>query len=286
MDKSDEFKRISLSIVAHGMELANLKQYLYFDKENIAIFNCIGNCGENTPGNNKIIKQFYHDIDTEITKGDLNTFSTMERVSDRQKINYGNEIKNYNAILFAPKSLTRAKDIINKGEHCKIYHPQHDKIYKVYPSFFEQFFVDASLFGVTIKDIQGHPELKSLVSKSLLSPDAVDALRKSPLYTPSDENEIQRILLNFQNKTIRLSDITFLCKMLNFEYVNLYEFSCRTVNITDEKTLSDINVTESNTSARKSKMVGGKTKKTKKTKKWRQKQTKKLKNKPYVIIKS
>jgi surface protein len=176
-----------------------------------------------------------------------NTFETMENIMPTVK-------QMYKTIHNAPPIAApcRENEVVDKNEQCKIYHPHLDRNYSDEPT----------QFICTILQVFNAPLYKKLVGYELYEPEAIQTFIDAQ---PLNKNAITKFASHFTGVYYRvnLSEIVAFCKLLGFQYVNVYEFACRplwhpkTGVFTNKKIENKVNMIESNTRKRKSMLLGG-----------------------------
>ena len=113
-------------------------------------------------------------------------------------------------------------------------------------------------FEFTILEIFDSPHTEALLGKSLLDKTTIKLINN---LAPLSHVSLVALHLLSNDKIMHLIDIVKLFKDLGFNYVNIYEISCRSIakDVTKEQ-LNDINKSESDITYRTSKKLGGKTK--------------------------
>ena len=244
--------RISLRIFAHGGDITTRRNFKFYkfelDRDAITILNCgIGQCGLDSWCNYESLNELSEVIDKATITHNPNTFETMENIMPTVK-------QMYKTIHNAPPIAApcRENEVVDKNEQCKIYHPHLDRNYSDEPT----------QFICTILQVFNAPLYKKLVGYELYEPEAIQTFIDAQ---PLNKNAITKFASHFTGVYYRvnLSEIVAFCKLLGFQYVNVYEFACRplwhpkTGVFTNKKIENKVNMIESNTRKRKSMLLGG-----------------------------
>ena len=251
-NQTDELgTRITIAINAHGGDLyAGKTNYYKFalDTNNITVMNCgSGQCGLVSYANAALETDIHNTVIQATRPHHPNTYQTMEQLQPKLRQIYKDQYK-YHDFSATPANYQKT---IENNEHCKIYHPQHDRYYSENPGAFK----------CTIAQVFNSP-YNELIGLELYDPIVIEKITQ----VVGSSDIIQKITDAFSSKDeyiIKLSDIIAVCNIMGFELVNVYEFACRTLidsdfhKIDDLEYLDEINKKEGDTLVRKSRRRGG-----------------------------
>ena len=247
--------KIILSIYAHGRETTyyvgkSYGKYAFaLPTNHIKIMNCGGgSSGSLTITNDKYIQN----LDMEI-KQNVSLPDHFIKTKKALMYKYKKRMKNIRLTIFGEymlkDSLWKLKDI----DCFKLYKPINNRMYSYQDSIFHTFIsvlyfkhpTDEELSNfdqndnidtiINVLRVENYNET-SLVNSNLMK---IEKLMHNKKYA--------KIVKTFtEDKEIQLSDIIFICNLLNFKCVEIYELSCRSIdqNKIDYKSLKILNANE------------------------------------------
>lgn len=252
--------RIDLLAISHGGEFYDQALSPEYLDGSVTMFNCGGDCGTYTLLSGDRINEYKSRLaNLMIHQNNPNTFDVMEKFSASQKQPYKSMVDDlYPAgcpSRFEGREEKRAHTTksTDVGGHCKMYHPQTEKIYGLAADF------QTEITMLQMRDLPKTSGLWALTGKNVYDSEVLDYME-----THASHEDIGAIgefidILKEDLKThhrIYLSDILFICRKLGFEYINIYDLSCRMCDIPPER-LDELNRVEGNVAKRKSKHLGG-----------------------------
>lgn len=234
---------ITLYIHAHGQDqTAEHVQYTFqIPRTHITILSCglsSGTCGHFAYATDKKESSMYENaIDKAIQIGNAEENSTMDVMENVQRT-FQNRAR-YLLPSYAYKHKMHTNDLnhfeqaVEQNEMCKIYHPYFDRIYlftKV--SMFQYGPVNPASFKIKIMNVKNAPDKEHLVGCEITErtiQKSSDACTLSSHLSLFDQQYFSSNLFKKTNKdtSVRLSELIKLCVSLGFQYVNIYELSCR-----------------------------------------------------------
>lgn len=238
--------RIDLFVASHGGEVYDAPLPPNYLDGTVTMFNCGGDCGSRTYISNSFVTGCKHKLaDLIVHQNNPNTFDVMEKFRASQKAPYK---------AFA--SAVRSSDeppIADDDAQCKIYHPQTDKMYHLSIDFLEK----SEISIIQMRDIPRDSALWALTGMNVYDDAVLDYIQKHS----HDPETIQAI--NFLRQRIPeypvvfLNEIILICRTLGFEYINIYDLSCRVCDDIPPERLEELNRIEKDVTKRKAARLGG-----------------------------
>lgn len=251
--------RITLHVQAHGKVLYAHNDFQFaIDRENILILNYgMGRCGLSSYGNDKdLFGPVKKVIQTSTEMHDPDTGQTMKNLQPVFKKMFGEYYKSSFPIYINKNKTNPENATILNDEHSKLYHPILDCSYaEIVPKF-----------DCTITQVFNAPEaFLPLVGRNLYHKEAIQAFKKEKPLAVEDIEAFAKHFPEMRNSQVKLSEIIAFCKLLGFEYVNIFESACREVYDVENSTyfeqkthiFNEFNRREDETTNRLAKAFGG-----------------------------
>jgi surface protein len=261
------YPRIDLFIVSHGADLYDQPLPPEYLDGSVTMFNCGGDCGTHT----LLSDAFTADCKRKLTElmvhqNNPNTFEVMEKFSVNRKVPYkafvdAERPKFPRVDTMVPdeyaKNRSHFVSSIDNDGHCKLYHPQTEKLYKLTVDFLKT----SEISIMQMRDIPKTSGLWALTGKNIYDDQVLDYI--SPAHKP-DLVQFTTFLKNqFQTHHVMyLGDIIAICRELGFGYINIYDMSCRACDDVPPEKLLEIKAREEDLEKRRASRLGGKGKKT------------------------
>ena len=257
-------KSITLFIFAHGKDIKykHLKKYNF--SKNIKIHNIplsnikIANCGSGDCETFTITNTTYTKLCKNIITKYKNDKNKHYKIKKFLKLNYNNFISSIKLTKLG-KIILQNKFNLNKNNFIKDYHPLNERTYK-----YDKITITYLLFLI-INNLIFYKQKKNFNIFNFLNyyPIIIKEinLHKTPITViqTSDYKNINnimnlnkfkydcnylKIIENFnKNNCFKLSDIIYICKLLNYTDINVYELSCRNITLNKNK-INEINENE------------------------------------------
>lgn len=240
---------ITLFILAHGKDIKykHLKKYNF--NKNIKIHNIplsnikITNCGSGDCETLTMTNTSY----VELCKNIITKYKNKHyKIKKFLKLNYNNYISSIKLTKFG-KIILQDKFNLNKNNFIKDYHPLNERTYKynkitiTYLLFLliqnllfykkeKNFnvFDFLNYYPIVIKEINLHRTPITVIQTS----DNKNFNNIMNLTKFKYNSNYLKIIENFnKNNRFNLTDIIYICKLLNYTDINIYEISCRDISL-------------------------------------------------------
>lgn len=231
--------KIVLGIFAHGTEIY---KYNCISKYNKFIFHIpskhinILNCGTGVCGLPSICNQNYIDLLTDNIEKYISGDNYFTTISNIMKPIYAKCIDNVTFTSIGKfiylKDLNRIKSTIDNGDHCKLYYPINNKEYRIEKDIGGSFITNL-IFKTPLNPVKYETVNKHIYGIKVFNTFDYNGTNiiNTDIFDMTEEinnNKYKQIAENYKKyNTIKLSEIIFVCHLLDFKYVDIFELSCR-----------------------------------------------------------
>ena len=245
--------KIILSIYAHSREITHYTGKSYgkyafaLPTNHIKIMNCGGgSSGSLTIANDK----YTQNLDM-VIKQNMSSPDHFSKTKKALMYKYKKNIKNIQLTIFGKymlrNSLWKIKDI----DCFKLYKPINDKMYSFHDGIFNML-IGALCFKYSANKESNNSDQNDNIG-NIINVLRVENYNETSLVN-SDLMKIEKLMHNkkyakivktfTKDKEIWLSDIIFICNLLNFKCVEIYEQSCRSIDEMNTESLKVLNINE------------------------------------------